>query len=348
MYGKVARFSTVQYGKDGKPNVIPNAGSGFFYACENQAYFVTDRNYVIIEEKAFLPDSIIIHQNGIERQTEPIPSIGGMQVSLYDKNEKPAWRVLSGPEQDAKRMLISIPIPQDTAQGPTASAKTSFLATEQFPKEVYLDIVGDDGKPEIESGKGVSLSIPVTVGLSLADYFLYSDKSNEKDLQRKIEKQYEHPYQDYGYNGISQVIEVNFSIHRKGFAKDMIEMVLVLLEQNMDNLKELTDEQNLPGQSKELSTNQGDSRKESKVISKFLRTHSNLMKELAKIMEQFQDVLEPSIFDRMETMFKIMATGQNRLAGLLSLLKHESDYLIVKHLIRKILEQLGRNIAFTQ
>ena len=72
------------------------------------------------------------------------------------------------------------------------------------------------------------------------------------------------------------------------------------------------------------------------------------MKELAMIIEQFQDVLEPSIFDRIETMFKIMMTRQNKLAGLLPLLKNESDYLIVKHLIHKILEQLGRNIAFTQ
>lgn len=348
MYSKVARFNAVQYGKDGKPNVIPNAGSGFFYACEDQAYFVTDRSYVIIEEKAFLPDFIIIHQNSIERQTEHTPSIGGMQVSLYDKNEKPVWRVLSEPEQDEKRMLISIPIPQAIAQKQIAPAETGFLATEQFPKEVYLNIVGDDGKQEIQSGKDVSLSIPVTVGLSLADYFLYSDKSNEKDLQRKIEKQYRHPYQDYDYNGISQVIKVNFNIHRKSFAKDMIEMILVLLEQNMDDLKELTDEQNLPSRSKELNANREDGGEKFKDISEFLQTHSNLTKELAKIMAQFKDVLEPSIFDRMETMFKIMMTGQNRLAGLLSLLKHESDYLIVKHLIRKILEQLGRNIVFTQ
>ena len=69
MYSKVARFNTIQYDKNHKPRVIANVGCGFFYTYENQAYFVTDRNYVIIEEKAFLPDSIIIHQNGIERQT---------------------------------------------------------------------------------------------------------------------------------------------------------------------------------------------------------------------------------------------------------------------------------------
>ena len=192
------------------------------------------------------------------------------------------------------------------------------------------------------------MSIPVTIGLSLADYFLYSDKSNEKELQRKVEKQYRHSCQGYDYNGIDQVIEVNFNIHRKSFAKDMIEMILVLLEQNMDKLKELTDGQNLPNRSKEPNPNRKGRRKEFKNISEFLQTHSNLMKELAMIIEQFQDVLEPSIFDRIETMFKIMMTRQNKLAGLLPLLKNESDYLIVKHLIHKILEQLGRNIAFTQ
>ena len=214
-------------------------------------------------------------------------------------------------------------------------------------KLLRVSIVGDDGKQEIKSGKDVSLSIPVTIGLSLADYFLYSDKSNEKELQRKVEKQYRHSCQDYDYNGIDQVIEVNFNIHRKSFAKDMIEMILVLLEQNMDKLKELTDGQNLPNRSKEPNPNRKGRRKEFKNISEFLQTHSNLMKELAMIIEQFQDVLEPSIFDRIETMFKIMMTRQNKLAGLLSLLKNESDYLIVKHLIHKILEQLGRNIAFT-
>ena len=219
------------------------------------------------------------------------------------------------------------------------------IATEQFPKEVYLNIVDDD-EQEVKSGKDVSLSIPVAIGLSLADYFLYSDKSNEKELQRKIEKQYRHSYQDYNYDGIAQAIDVNFNIRRKGFAKDMIEMILVLLEQNMDRLKELKDGQNLPSLGKEPSLE--DRRKESKDISKFSQTHSNLMGELKKIAEQFQDVLEPSIFDRIETMFKIMMTGQNRLAGLSPLIKNESDYLIVKHLIYKILEQLGRNIVFTQ
>ena len=219
---------------------------GFFYAYENDAYFVTDRNYVVIEEKTFLPDSIIIHQNNMERQTRATTSIEGMEISLYDKNERPVWQVLPISGQDDGRMLISIPIPQDIAcQRQIAFPESSFLATEQFPKEVYLAIDDDDGRHKIKSNKDMSLSIPVPIGISLADYFLYSDKSNEKDLQKKIEKEYGHSYQNYNYDEIDQVIDVNFKIHRKSFAKDMIEMVLVLLEQNMDKTKKLTDEQNL-------------------------------------------------------------------------------------------------------
>ena len=340
MYSKVARFNAVQYGRDGKPNVAVNAGSGFFYSCENQAYFVTDRNCVIIEEKAFLPDSIIIYQNSIEQQ-RGVPSAEGMKVPLYDKNEKPVWKVLSWPVQDESRVPISVPITQGIAQGRVVP-EASFLATRQLPKEVYLNTAGDDGKD-------VSLSIPVAIGLSLADYFLYSEKSNEKELQRKIEKPYGHAYRDYNHNEVDQVIEVNFNIRRKGFAKDMVEMVLVLLEQNMDRFKELRDRQNLPDSVQEPSPeSRGGIRKESKDISELLQTHSKLMEELEKIMGQFHDVLAPSIFDRIETMFKIMMTKQNRLAGLSPLLKNEADYIIVKHLIHKILEQLGRNIVFTQ
>ena len=82
MYSKVVRFNAVQYDKNGRPRVVANAGSGFFYTYENNAYFVTDRNYVIIEEKAFLPDSIIIHQNNIERQTNPVFSLRNRNTTL--------------------------------------------------------------------------------------------------------------------------------------------------------------------------------------------------------------------------------------------------------------------------
>lgn len=344
MYSKVARFNAVQYDHNGKANVTANAGSGFFYAYNDDTYFVTNRRYVIIEEKAFLPDSIIIHQNNIEWQTRHVTSIEGMEISLYDKNEKPLWQVLPVPDQDEERMLISIHIPQYMAQQrQIASHESSFLATEQFPKGVFL--LMEDDKQKTKSDKDISLSIPVSIGLSLSDYFLYSDKSNEKELQRKIEKQFQHSYQDYIYNNIDDIIDVNLKIHRKSFAKDMMEMVLVLLEQNMDKAKEAIKIQNL---SYYGASNLEKRRKESKEISELLQIHSNLMRELEKITEQFQDVLEPSIFERMNTMFKIMTTKQNRLAGLQLLVRNESDYLVVKHLIHKVLEQMGRNIVFVQ
>ena len=346
MYSKVARFNAVQYDHNGKANVTVNAGSGFFYTFNGDAYFVTDRRYVIIEEKAFLPDSIIIHQNNIEWQTRHAASIEGMEISLYDKNEKPVWQVLSHSEQDDKRMLISVHIPQDMAhERQIISPEASFLATEQLPKEVFLAM--DDNMQKIKNGKETSLSIPVSIGLSLADYFLYSDKSNEKELQKKIEKQYLHSYQNYRYDDIDEIIDVNFKIHRKSFAKDMIEMVLVLLDQNMDKIKEISYTQNL--QHRDESNQELEKiREKSKKFSELSHIHSNLIKELEKITEQFQDVLEPSIFDRIDTIFKIMMTKQNSLAGLSLLVRNESDYVIVKHLIHKILEQLGKNIVFVQ
>lgn len=341
MYSKVARFNAIQYDKNDKPRVIANTGSGFFYTHENQAYFVTDRNYVIIEEKAFLPDSIIIHQNNIERQMQ-IPSIEGMEIPLYDKNERPVWDVLPIPDTE-KRTLISISIsPNLTNQTQIGIAENSFVATEQLPKEVFLSL---EDSAQMTGNMDMSLSIPVSTGLSLADYFFYSDKSNEKELQKKIEKKY-HPYRNYIYDDINQTIDVNFKINRKNFAEDMMEMVLVLLEQNMDKLKRVVDEQK-KSQS-DLEDSLEIARQKSKGTSELLQTHSNLMSELEKIMGQFQDVLEPSIFERMQTMFKILMTKQNRLAGLSLLVKDESDYIIVKHLIHKILEQLGRNIVFVQ
>jgi len=165
MYSKVARFNAVQYNKNNKPRVITNAGSGFFYTYQDQAYFVTDRTYVIIEEKAFLPDYIIIHNN-IERQTQ-IPSAEGIEVQLYDKNERPVWNVL--PVLDSERILISIPIPHDLfGQKQVGIAENSFLSTEQLPKEVFLSL---ENSSQTTDDADMSLSIPVSTGLSLADYF---------------------------------------------------------------------------------------------------------------------------------------------------------------------------------
>ena len=191
----------------------------------------------------------------------------------------------------------------------------------------------------------MSLSIPASIGLSLADYFFYSDKSNEKELQKEVEKKY-HSYYNHIYDEVNQIIDVDFKINRKSFAEDMIEMILVLLEQNMDSIKRIVDEQKKLRSI--LEENLETARQNSKKISELMHTYLNLMKELENIMAQFQDVLEPSIFDRMQTMFKLLMTKQNRSMGLALMMKNESDYVIVKHLIHKILEQMGRNIVFVQ
>lgn len=140
MYGKVGQFNTVQNTKDGKPKVISNAGSGFFYLHKDKVYFATDRRYVIMEEKAFLPDSIIIYQNNIEWETKNNSSVAGMEISLYDKNEMPVWQILPFvATQDVRTMLVSIPISQTIiVQRQLCNSEFCFVSLEQFPKEVFL------------------------------------------------------------------------------------------------------------------------------------------------------------------------------------------------------------------
>jgi len=340
IYSKLARFNAVQFDRDHNPKIVAKNGSGFFYNYNGNIFFVTDRDYIIIEEKAFLPDSIIIHQNNLESQTKNAPLIEGIEISLYDQNEKPLWKVLPVPKNE-ERMLVSIPIPQDFASQRNISTE-SFVSAEQLPKEVFLPI-----NKEQENSEEYSLSLPVSVGLSLADYFLYSDKSNAKKLQKKIERYYQHSYQDHVYDQENQIIDVSFKIHRKNFAQDMIEMVLVLLEKNMDGIRKLTDNQNMPSLQEKVKSEKQTRISESEDLSELLQTHFNLTRELENILYQFRDVLEPSIFDRINTVFKLMSK-QDKVTGLLQLIKNESDYLVVKHLIHKILDQMGRNIGFVQ
>jgi hypothetical protein len=329
LYNKIARFNAIRYEK-GKPMVIANAGVGFVYIYDSQAYFVTGRDYVIIEEKAFLPDSITIHQNII--QIKPLSLVLGNEIPLYDNNEKPVWQVLPTTEQYENHVLIAIPISLDLKE---QNPEFCFLAAEQFPKEVFL--VMDD---KTENDSDLSLSIPVSTALSLADYFLYSEKTNENELQEKIEKK-GYSYQNYNYYSIEHAVDINLKIHRKYFAKDMIEMVLVLLEQNIDRLKEIMqDQQN--DKSEDLI-----SKTKSSEISTILQVHFKLMRELEKITEQFSDVLEPSILGRIKIMIKILIT-QEDVISLSHLMKNDPDYVIVKHLIRKTLEQFGNNIVFVQ
>ncbi|HET6458175.1 MAG TPA: hypothetical protein VFG24_04780 [Nitrosopumilaceae archaeon] len=144
------------------------------------------------------------------------------------------------------------------------------------------------------------------IGVSLADYFFHSNVRNEKTLQDMIEKQ------------------DGFRINRKGFAKDMLEMILVLLEQNLAKLKNAENKKN------------NHSKKADEEVSLYLSVHNNLIQELEKIMIQFGDVLEPSIFIRIQNIFMILKDW------------NIEDYLAARHLILKTLTLLGQNILFTQ
>lgn len=73
-----------------------------------------------------------------------------------------------------------------------------------------------------------------------------------------------------------------------------------------------------------------------KEITDYLSIHNNLTSKLEDIMMQFSDVLEPSIFDRIQNIFAILKDG------------NLEDYLIARHLIRKVLALLGQNILFVQ
>lgn len=274
IYRRVARFDAI----DDKKGTTISSGSGFFYLYDDEIYLATTRNYIIEEEKAFLPDSIIVY---IDTGS---PDKLKITLSLYDKAEKPIWRVITTEEE---QVFISIPIPRAT--GPDFTHW--FIALERLPGVVYLPV--DD----------ISLNLPISTAVSLSDYLFYSQPQNEKTLQQRIEK--------YG----------DFRINRKGFAKDMIEMVLVLLQHNLDKINEVSEKK---------------SKKEQGELDVYLTVHDNLVVELEKIMIQFGDVLEPSMLERMKNIFAILKDH------------NFEDYIIAKHLIRKALLSLGQNILFTQ
>lgn len=273
IYRKVAKFDVIDKGTK------IGSGSGFFYEYNDTAYFVTKRNNVIIKEKTFLPDSIILYldtNQGCDKTRIPL--------ALYNKEEKSVWRVILSEQEEA---IISIPIPKTVAELDFAHC---FLSLADLPSHVYLQ---DDD---------MTLNIPVSTCISLASYFFYSNPSNEKILQKRIEK-----------NG-------KYRINRRGFATDMIEMVLILIQHNLDRIKNIE-------KTKKITQ---------KEISNYLAVHDNLTSELEKIMIQFSDVLEPSIFERIQKIFDILKNG------------NLEDYLIVRHLIRKVLVLLGQNILFMQ
>ena len=269
IYKKVAKINLL---RDNTNSVI-GTGTGFFYWNYNDGiYFVTKRNSIIVEEKGFLPDSVVLYPN-IEAKN--FGEENGMSLSLYDKNEKPTWRMLPGRFDEA---FVSIPV---TKQIPELEFTEFFVATESLPSQVYLPL-GE-----------ISLEFQIPIAVSLADYFFYSDSKNEKTIHHHVEDQ------------------VGFKINRKGFARDMLEMVLMLIHYNMEDLEK------------------------SNKNAKYLKIHQGLVLELDKIIRQFSDVLIPSILGRIKSILELL-NQKNFL----------EDNLVIKFLINRVLQQLGQNIFF--
>jgi len=269
IYKKVARINLL---RDSNKSVI-GTGTGFFYWNYNDGiYFVTKRDSIIVEEKGFLPDSVVLYPN-IEAKN--FGDGNGMSISLYDENEKPTWRMLPGRFNES---FVSIPV---TKQIPELQFTEFFVATESLPSQVYLPL------------EKVSLEFQIPMAVSLADYFFYSDSKNEKIIHKHVENQ------------------VGFKINRKGFAKDMLEMVLMLINYNMEDI--------------EKSNNS----------EKYLKIHHGLVLELDKIIRQFSDVLIPPVLQRIKNIFELI-NQKNFL----------EDNLVIRFLINRVLQQLGQNIFF--
>lgn len=265
------RMGKINLLRDDKKAVI-GTGTGFFYKnSQNGIYFATKRDSIIIEEKGFLPDSVVLHPN-IEAKN--FGNRNGITLSLYDENEKPTWRMLPSKNTES---FVSIPV---TDQDSQLEFTKYFVSYEQFPPKVYLPL------------EEISLEFQIGTAVSIANYFFYADKKSEKTIQRHIEHQ------------------IGFNINRKGFAKDMLEMTLRLLDCNISDLV-----------------------KSGNSYEKYMKIHQGLIDELENIMIQFGDVLVPSILARIKSIFELIKQ-KNFL----------DEHLIIRHLINRVLQQLGQNI----
>jgi hypothetical protein len=274
LYKRVAKIDVL---RNDTKSVIRH-GAGFFYRYKENIFFATKREHIIIEEKAFLPDSLVLHPD-IEAKTS---GVNGITLQLYDENEKPTWRLLPTQTED---QYVSIPVQSVTTE---KSFVQYFVSKVQLPTYVLLPL--DE----------TTLKIPVSTCVSLANYFFYSQEDDER-LRKEIEN------------------EQRFRIYRKGFALDMLEMVLLLMEKNISVMKSL-ETKSFPQE-----------------LLDCLRTHQKLVDELEKIISQFSDVLEPSVSERIQNLFNIVKK-ENFL----------QDYPVVHYLINRILSQFGNNIIYLQ
>lgn len=277
IYRRIARFDGIDEEKGSRISV----GCGFFCLYNDRVFFVTKRSYVAVEERGFLPESIVLHIP-TDSSLDTVETV----LQLYDKEGKPIWRMLL---QEPNDVLISIPL-FDTV--PMIDRAHCFLSRFAPPSLVYLPI------------HDTILSIPIPICLSLAKYVFYSDTQNEGDFRKAIE------------------IDGEFRINRRDFARDMTEMVLVLLQHSLDKL------------SKTEKLNKTEEGREE--LESCLAMHDKLVSELEKIMARFADVLESTVFEKMQNIFSILMEH-----GL-------EDYLAARHLIRKVLLLLEQNILFAQ
>ncbi|HET6458174.1 MAG TPA: hypothetical protein VFG24_04775 [Nitrosopumilaceae archaeon] len=105
LFRRLAKFDAIREDKD----MVIGFGVGFFYWHNDDIFFVTYRDHVIIEKKAFLPDSITLYPSTEIKNS----SRKAITVPLYDENEKPIWRVLP---TNSEQIFVSIPIPKATTE----------------------------------------------------------------------------------------------------------------------------------------------------------------------------------------------------------------------------------------
>lgn len=70
MYKKVAKIDVLR----NDTNSVIRHSAGFFYCYNENIFFVTKREHIIIEEKMFLPDSLVLYPN-IEAKTSGVNAL---------------------------------------------------------------------------------------------------------------------------------------------------------------------------------------------------------------------------------------------------------------------------------